>query len=184
VPDDGTVFNPGLGGPTRFGPLISRSGDTVPLLYLGATKRGALFETVLHDQMPGSVVDSRRWLSHRLSALALTVDLDVVSLHGRGLRSLGLLAADITHTYPVAYPRAARWAAWLHANTDVSGLTWTSNQDDDERAFLLFGDRVPAGALVPEDGSGGSHAPLRLGAGDGLDWTKQVAASVRIEVIP
>jgi hypothetical protein len=156
----------------------------VPLLYVGATKRGAVFETVLHDQMPGSVVDSRRWLNHRLSALTVNADLDVVSLHGEGLRSLGLFAADITHTYPSAYPRATRWAAWLHAHTRASGLTWTSHQDDDEHAFVLFGDRVPAGALVPEDGGAGSHPPLPLGAGDGLDWTKQVAASVRVEVIP
>ena len=177
------MFNPGPGKPTRFGPLTALPGGTVPLLYVGATRRGALFETVLHDQMPGSVVDSRRWTIHRLSALSLTADLEVVSLHGEGLRSLGLFAADITHTYPSDYPRATRWAAWLHAHTDASGLAWTSNQDDDERVFVLFGDRVSSGALVPEDGTAGGHAPLPLGAGEGLDWTKQVAASVRIEVI-
>jgi hypothetical protein len=99
------------------------------------------------------------------------------------LRSLWLFAADITHSYASVYPRATRWAAWLHANTDASGLAWTSHQDDDELAYVLFGDRIPPGALVREDGSAGSHAPLPLGAGDGLDWTKQVAASVRIEVI-
>jgi hypothetical protein len=183
VPDDGTVYNPGFGEPTRFGPLRTPADDPVPLLYLGATRRAALFETVLHDQMPGSVVDARRWMLHRMTAIMLNTDLDVVALHGAGLRSLGLYAADITHTFPSGYHRATRWAAWLHTHTSAGGLTWTSHQDDDERAYVLFGDRVPADALVPESAAAGGREPLLLGDGDGLDWVMETAASVRIEVI-
>lgn len=183
VEDDGTVFNPGLGEVTRFAPMRSADGSTVPTMYVGASRRGALFETFLHDQMPGSVVDSARWREHVLTALRLDVDLEVISLHGRGLRSLGLHAADLTHTYPSGYPLATRWAAWLYEHTTAAGLAWTSHQDDDERAYVLWGDRLAAGALVPESPEAGGAAPLALGHGDGLDWAMGVAASVRVEVI-
>jgi hypothetical protein len=183
IEDDGTLFNPGLGDPTRFAPLRDAYGSTVPTMYLGASRRGALFETFLHDQMPGSVVDSAKWREYLLSALRLDVDIEVVSLHGQGLRSLGLYAADITHTYPSGYPLATRWATWLHEHTTAAGLTWMSHQDDDERAYVLWGDRLPAGALVPESRATGGTAPLPLGYRDGLDWAMGVAASVRVEVI-
>ena len=183
IEDDGTRFNPGLGDPTRFAPLRDASGSTVPTMYVGASRRGALFETFLHDQMPGSIVDSATWREHRLTALRLDLDIEVVSLHGHGLRSLGLYAADITHTYPSGYPLATRWATWLHQHTPAAGLTWTSNQDDDERAYVLWGDRLPADALVPESRAAGGTAPLPIGYGDGLDWAMGVAASVRVEVI-
>lgn len=183
IEDDGTLFNPGLGDPTRFAPLRDADGSMVPTMYLGASRRGALFETFLHDQMPGSVVDSAKWHAHVLTALRLDVDIEVVSLHGQGLRSLGLYAADITHTYPSGYPLATRWATWLHEHTTTAGLTWTSHQDDDERAYVLWGDRLPADALVPESRATGGTAPLPIGYGDGLDWAMGVAASVRVEVI-
>ncbi|HYH74235.1 MAG TPA: RES family NAD+ phosphorylase [Nocardioides sp.] len=183
IEDDGTLFNPGLGDPTRFAPLRDASGSMVPTMYLGASRRGALFETFLHDQMPGSVVDSARWREHLLTALRLDVDVEVVSLHGQGLRSLGLYAADITHTYPSGYPLATRWATWLHEHTRAAGLTWTSNQDDDERAYALWGDRLPADALVPEPRATGGAAQLPIGYGDGLDWAMGVAASVGVEVL-
>ncbi|QSR33015.1 hypothetical protein CFI00_21420 [Nocardioides sp. S5] len=181
--DDGTLFNPGLGDPTRFAPLRDAYGSMVPTMYLGGSRRGALFETFLHDQMPGSVVDSAKWSEHLLTALQLEVDIEVVSLHGHGLRSLGLYAADITHTYPSGYTLATRWATWMHEHTTAAGLTWTSHQDDDERAYVLWGDRLPADALVPESPATGGAAPLPIGYGDGLDWAMGVAASVRVEVI-
>lgn len=82
IEDDGTLLNPGLGEPTRFAPLRDAYGAMVPTMYLGAARRGALFETFLHDQMPGSVVDSAKWREHMLTALQLDVDIEVVSLHG------------------------------------------------------------------------------------------------------
>lgn len=183
IEDDGTLFNPGHGDPTRFAPLRDTNGSMVPAMYLGASRRGALFETFLHDQMPGSVIDSAKWREHMLTRLRLDVDIEVVSLHGHGLRSLGLHAADITHTYPSGYLLATRWASWLHEHTDAAGLTWTSHQDDDERAYMLWGDRLPADALVPESRTEGGVPPLPIGYGEGLDWAMGVAASVRVEVI-
>lgn len=58
VEDDGTLFNPGLDPPTRFAPLSDSQGVAVPTIYLAASRRGVLYETFLHDQMPRSVVDS------------------------------------------------------------------------------------------------------------------------------
>lgn len=184
VDDDGTLFNPGVGDPTRFAPLLDGSGANVPTMYVGATRRGALFETFLHDQMPLSTIDSRKWAEHVLTPLETHVDINLVMLHGHGLRSLGLHAADITHTLPTEYPRATRWAEWLHHHTMAAGLTWTSHQDDDERAFVLWGDRLPAGAITPESHPiiGGTPS-LPVGFGPGLDWAEGQAASIRVKVI-
>lgn len=183
IVDDGTVFNPGVGDPTRFAPFNDATGTSIPTMHVGLSRRGALFETFLHDQMPKSVIDSAKWSEHVLTALTLNVDVEMVSLHGAGLRSLALYATDITHTYPSQYLRSTRWAAWLHQHSTAAGLTWTSHQDDDERAYVLWGDRLSAGALTPESAGTGGTAPLPIGFGAGLDWARAVAASVRVEVI-
>jgi hypothetical protein len=156
----------------------------VPLLYAGESDRGALFETVLHDQMPGSFVDHNRWSSHVLSAIEVTAALELVSLHGNGLRSLGLYAGDITDTYPRLYPRCTRWAAWIHHHASTAaGLTWRSRQDNSQRAYVFFGDRVAPGALaMPAEAGAGWVEPLPIGHGHGLDWVRGVAASVRVKV--
>ena len=39
IEDDGTVFNPGVGGPTRVAPLRGGHGSAVPTMYLGASRR-------------------------------------------------------------------------------------------------------------------------------------------------
>ena len=188
VLDDGTLFNPGYGAPTRFGPFTSRAEPSkdhwVPLLYAGESDRGALFETVLHDQMPGSFVDHNRWTTHVLSAIEVTAELELVSLHGNGLRSLGLYAGDITDTYPRLYPRCTRWAAWIHQHVPTAaGLTWRSRQDNSQRAYLFFGDRMADGTLTIPSGMGtGRIEPLPIGHGPGLDWVRGVAAGVRVKV--
>lgn len=178
ITNDGTLFNPGLGSPTRFAPLTALDGNVVPTLYVGETQRAALFETVLHDQMPGSVVDGRDWRLHLLTPLRLARPLRLVQLHGVGLRMLGLQPADLTHTFPSAYPRTTRWAAWLHAHApDAQGLIWNSHQDDDQRALVLFGDRVGLGTVVAETPS------VEIGNGPGLDWMLGHAASIRVQII-
>jgi hypothetical protein len=187
IPDDGTLFKTGYGEPTRFGPFHAASGPltggSVPLLYVGESDHGALYETVLHDQMPGSFVDHNRWATHLLSALELRADLEVISLHGPGLRSLGLYGNDITDTYPHGYPLATRWAAWLHQHVPTAvGLTWRSRQDNSQRAHVLFEDRMPSGALVALDASTGGPDPLPLGYGAGLDWVLEEAAAIRVKV--
>lgn len=179
IADDGTVFNPGVGDPTRFAPMTDAAGAAVPTIYLGATRGGALFESVLHDQFPGAVVDGTDWLHHRLSAVLTTRDLTLVTLHGQGLHSLGLYAADLTHAYPSQYPRATRWAAWLHQHTNADGMVWRSHQDDDQHAYILWGDRVAAGVLVPDT----TIAPLLLGTPRGRDWMMGEAASAGIEIL-
>lgn len=180
IGDVGALFNPTARGNSRFSPLRGPDGAIVPTLYAGATRRAALFETVFRDQMPGSLIDSRQFLTHLLTPLVIDEDIEVVSLHGPGLRSLGLYATDITHTYPSGYPRATRWAAWLHEHTDAAGLAWNSQQDDDERAYVFWEDRLEECAVIRPDTT--VH-PTPIGFSDGLDWVRSVAAEVRIEVI-
>lgn len=175
--DDGTLFNPGKGSATRFAPLHTGTGHVVPTMYAGASRRAALFETVLHDRMPGSVIDARKLTDLSLTQLELVEPIHVALLHGRGLRLLGLQSRDITHTFPSAYPFATAWASWLHDHATIAGLRWTSNQDDDERAYVLFGDRIIPGQLAVVATS------TPLGTGEGCDWVESVAASVGILMI-
>lgn len=52
------------------------------------------------------------------------------------------------------YPATRAWAAAIHrGHPQVQGLSWVSRQDDTARAVVLFGDRVPAGALVSNEDS-------------------------------
>lgn len=50
------------------------------------------------------------------------------------------------------YP-ATRASAIHRGHPQVQGLSWVSRQDDTARAVVLFGDRVPAGALVSNEDS-------------------------------
>ena len=49
------------------------------------------------------------------------------------------------------YPATRQWAAAIHRQCpQAQGLSWVSRQDDSARAVVLFGDRIPRGALRPE----------------------------------
>jgi len=52
------------------------------------------------------------------------------------------------------YPTTRQWAAAIHEQyPQAQGLYWVSRQDDSARAVVLFGDRVPDGALRPHGDS-------------------------------
>lgn len=173
-------FNPGLGPPSRFGPLRLPNGTPIPTLYAATTVAGVLSESVFHD-VPYSG-RGKRILVSRLTGLALStliVDrpLRLAHLAGLGLRRISVRRRDLIESGLGSYSRTAEWALALHAAPmALSGLAWVSRQDDTARAILLFGDRVPAGSLRA------ASAPVPLDHGVGLALVDDAATLAAITV--
>jgi len=67
------------------------------------------------------------------------------------VRKLGVPRAQLIDTEKDRYPTARKWAAAIHLQQpQLQGMVWVSRQDDRARALVLFGDRVPAGLLLPQ----------------------------------
>jgi hypothetical protein len=78
-----------------------------------------------------------------------TTDLDLVSL--RSARDLGALGQDtwLTTCDPHSYAQSRHWAHWIRSHAPhAAGYCWMSKREPAQSAFILFGDRVPAGAVA------------------------------------
>lgn len=78
----------------------------------------------------------------------------------------------------MVYPQTAAWALALYSTPPApSGLLWTSRQDDTASALVLFGDRVPASALLV------ASDPVPLNSGPGLALVDDAATLAGITVV-
>lgn len=145
-------FNPGVRGNARFSPIQDDQGRPVPTLYAGTTMACAVMETVFHD-VPHTAgfktFDKRSKLSGQMhSIVATTRPLRVVDLASVPLRKLGITRKQLIDTEKDQYPATRKWAEAVYRQyAEAQGLSWVSRQDDSARAFMLFGDRIPEGAL-------------------------------------
>lgn len=150
---EGGQFNPGRRGNARFSPIRDAAGSPIPTVYMAGTFDAALMESVFHDvpHAPGFKQFDKRKLEGQVhSQLQVAQDLRLADLTGKPLRKLGVTRKQLIDTEKDQYPRTREWAAAIHAqHPDIQGLLWTSRQDDSARAVMLFGDRVPKGALRP-----------------------------------
>lgn len=169
-----TEFNPGFGR-GRFHPF----GD-VPTLYGAGSLDGALSETVFHDvPIRGA---SRCILRSSLKTMLVSVlaprrDLQLVQLHGYGLRRLGTSRAELVESGADQYGQTARWAEALHDCGDgIDGLVWVSRQHDTSLALVLFGDRVRRADLEVIE------PPLPLYLGAGFEEVQRAAEQAEITV--
>lgn len=145
-------------GDARFSPLPlppSRGkARWVPTLYAAATIDAALMETVLHDvpyPSDGHIHDLDRDLSGTLvlSALEVREPLQLVDLSKIGLQRMGLRVPQLFETDAIDFPRTRRWAKYFHERMpQAQGLWWMSVRHAEAPACLLFGDRVPRGAVT------------------------------------
>jgi hypothetical protein len=154
-------FNPGVQGNARFSPIQDDQGRPIPTLYAGTTRDGALMETVFHD-VPHTAgtktFDKRRLAGHRHSTVEVLRGLQLADLSSVALRRLGVTRKQLIDTEKDQYPRTREWARAIHRQCpQAQGLSWISRQDDSARAFVLFGDRVPDGALVQQGESRSLH---------------------------
>lgn len=95
-----------------------------------------------------------------ISELRIDKPLSLVSLHGA---DLGQVGQDpwLTKCSASEYSETRKWAkairSWVPA---AQGLVWRSYRDEDRFAYVLFADRISAGALVEV-----SSIPADTGAG-------------------
>ncbi len=148
----GDQFNPGLRGNARFSPIVDGPGVAIPTLYGGTTFDCAAIETVFHDVPFSSglkTYDKGKLTGQTYSRLEPRQDLVLADLSATALRRLGVRRTELIDTEKDRYPQTRPWAeAFYAARPDIHGLCWVSRQDDRALAIILFGNRLPAGALV------------------------------------
>ena len=178
-----TQFNGTDRGSARFSPLED-AGGIVPTLYAGTTVEVALMEVVLRDVPVHSAgfvmrLDARND-PRRIAQLLPSRELRLADLSTLGLRRLGLQRPDVIDCNDSAYPSTRALAQWIYANCrEAQGIAWTSRQDDNGQAIVLFEPRVaPMTFRVIEAGQsftdGRHHAAL-------MDLVDRLGASLVIE---
>lgn len=126
-------------GPGRWAPF---GKPAVPVLYLASNEQAAVFETVLRDAVPGSVLPLSRMLSFTISQVVLEGGpLRLARFHSDGLARLGVLPESLTSTPASTYGLTARWAQSVH-DAGLDGLTWMCHRYNSALAYALFADRA------------------------------------------
>lgn len=176
-------FNPGVRGNARFSPIQNDQGQPIPTLYGGTTMDCALMETVFHD-VPHTAgfktFDKGKLAGQVHSTVEVAQALRVVDLASVALRKLGVTRKQLIDAEKDQYPATRKWAEALHCQCpDAQGLSWVSRQDDSARAIMLFGDRIPNGALKP-------HGNSRSLVDDGntYDAVLDLADRIGVAIIP
>lgn len=160
-------FNASGRGDARFSPLVTPKGKIIPTLYGGNTFNCAAMETVFHD-LPDQNVDDYILDFNDLEPLAVSRiypsrELRLLSLASRHLIALKLKKTEVIETPVTDYPKTRALALQWHADyPDIDGLYWTSRQDDEAQACMLFGDRVTETDFTVELDSDPLQKPAHL----------------------
>lgn len=176
-------FNPGVHGDARFSPIQDEHGKPIPTLYCGTTMACALMETVFHD-VPHTAgfksLDKGKLVGQVHSTVLVEQALQLVDLASVPLRRLGVTRKQLIDTEKDQYPATRKWAEAIHRQCpQAQGLSWISRQDDSARAVVLFGDRIPDGALRP---GGGSRS--LLDDADAYDSVLDLADRIGVNIVP
>lgn len=174
-------FNPGVQGNARFSPIRNNQDEPIPTLYGGTTMDCALMETVFHD-VPHTAgfksFDKGKLADQEHSVIEVGQPLQLVDLASVPLRKLGVTRKQLIDTEKDQYPATRKWAEAIHGQCpQAQGLSWVSRQDDSARAVMIFGDRIPDGALRPQGASrsllddGGTYDAV-------LDLAERIGVSV------
>jgi hypothetical protein len=144
-------FNPCLGRPSRFAPLLRSDGTCIPTMYAATSLQCAVHETLFHEIQHDAKYKSIGY--HEIENLDYSVvhprrDLVLAGLFEPDLNRWGLTRRQLIDTFAADYEATAKWAIAMHDSlSDIDGLVWTSRRCDPEMAYLLFGDRVPTDLL-------------------------------------
>jgi hypothetical protein len=153
-----TQFNPSKAGDARFSPLVLPTGEVVPTLYAGTTLDCALMETVFHDVpfAPGlkTVSKTTSVRGQMRSSMRATRGLSLIDLRSIALRKLGLNRRELIDTEASQYPVTRAYALRLYEQfPSAEGMIWTSRQDDQSQALVLFETRLDGFVLEQLDHS-------------------------------
>jgi hypothetical protein len=169
-----TVFNAGVGAPTRFGFF---GKPVVPILYAADGEDAAIAESLLHDiPEEGGVLPYDQYSRKALARLEVTSDLRLASLHGLGLKRLKVKPEDVTSSPASTYPTTVQWAEAAHG-IGVDGMVWMSRLCNNTRSYVFFGDRC--GNAFTQDPS---HARIFASPADQI-WLIDFCAPLHIEVL-
>ena len=139
-------FNTSTKGNARFSPITDDAGVLIPTLYAGTTLDCALMETIFHDVpfKAGFKPFSKLKMDGKVHSVVLpTADLRLIDLSTIALHKLGVKRTQLIDTTKAHYPTTRRWAQALCTQfTAAQGLRWTSRQDDQAHAVMLFGARM------------------------------------------
>jgi hypothetical protein len=169
------VFNPGMGGLTRFAPLH------VPTLYAAQSAEVAVSETLLHDvPLEGGMLRAPAYIDARESTLSLMRELKLCKLMGDGLRRLGISPQDLTATNGDVYGKTVLWAQAAHARpAGFDGIAWMSARDSTSQAYMFSGERATESDLRIDHAGLGEFAPGE----PAFDWLSAYCARVKVELV-
>ena len=145
----GDTFNPGFGF-SRFAP-IGPVSKRVSTAYAAEEFEAAVYETIFHDLDPAQ--SFKTYPLARLAAICCSVlrvasPLALRSFLAPDLMKLGVARNQLIDTPSREFPDTRRWSAALHRKDRAThGMIWESRPYPSSKAMMLFGDRMPAGAL-------------------------------------
>jgi hypothetical protein len=149
----GNSFNPCQGRPSRFAPLMRPDGTCIPTMYAATNLECAVHETVFHEIQHDAKYKSigyREIENLDYSIVRPRRDLVLATLFEPDLNRWEITRRQLIDTFAADYEATAKWAVALHDDfSDLDGLVWTSRRCDPERAYLLFGDRLPVHLIDP-----------------------------------
>lgn len=135
------------------GRFDSTKDDRYPYLYAGETVDVAIAETLLRDLIPNDSgvrqLPVARIAGRRISAIRVQQKLEIVSL--RSGTDLGAVSQDmwLTSCDPHDYAQTRHWGHWIRAQASLAqGYAWLSRREPGLSAYVLFGDRIPAGVIA------------------------------------
>lgn len=164
----GVQFNPTVPQPGRGGRFDTIDGD-YSFLYAGEGVATAVEEVLLRDipqvvgqarQLPRAQLENRK-----LSDLSTACDLPLVDLRTRG--GLGAVGQDqwLVRCGSAEYPCTREWARAIRSwDDEAAGFVWKSRCETGTDAYVFFGDRLEADALL----SHGDGLEIGRGAGRAL----------------
>jgi RES domain-containing protein len=163
---EATTFNPGFGD-TRFAPIRTPDGNPIPACCAATSFGCAAFEYIFHDidvTTDFKSVSMRRIEKLAYSRIEVRRKLRLARLFEPDLNKWGHSRRHLIDTPPSTYPSTRLWSAAIHAsNPNIDGMIWTSRKYDEERALILFGDRVKPSDLAVRSSVHIASSPERLG---------------------
>lgn len=195
----GNEPNPGYGDRTRFAffPVVPGPKDpavnpptmprgecrpgVVPVLYAASGIEAAVNETILHDvPRSGGAIQSADYVNLVAVRLEVRRELTLAAFMGDVDRRLDVSIHDVTEVAdkadPDKYDQTVDWAEAAYRE-GFDGCVWMTERFNSQKAYVLFGDRVTAGALMPLP----DH-PRTFGLPADRAWLTDMCAPLNIEV--
>src|SRR5262249_27294665 len=108
-----TSFNPCLGRPSRFAPLVQTNGTCVPTMYAAKSFECAVHETIFHElqhNAPRKAITYRQIENLDYAIIRPRRELVLVSLFEPDLNAWGLTRSQLIDTFAADYSDTAKWA--------------------------------------------------------------------------